>query len=1355
MFKNTFLKSLVFVLFAVLFFGIKGEVSATSLAPWDIFVVTVNSNPDTVEFVSRVNMITGTKIYLSDDARTSTGTWRNTEWYITFISSVLIPRGTIIRLTWLELASQFVFPSWAWTVTKNGSFDLSTAWENILMYQWTTYNQVSPSFLYWLWFWYGITWISSWTPTSNNSYLPSPLNFGQSAISLSSNRNVQYNCSNTALLDPSFVTAIHSVSNRNSGTVAYTWSTCVFDFINPSLSINLATWQSLLTSWHLVKFFVSASEALNTGSFTCADIILSGSFVGSSTCNNIVQVSPFDRTKFEVTVLATGNGVINMNILSWTVQDVAWNSNSPSTVISNTITIDQTKPIITLISGNITLAIWSPFIDPGATWIDNIDWSWMILTATSGTVNTAIIGAYILQYTYTDTAGNTGNTVTRTVNVTDQTSPLVTLSWSTPITIAQGWTYTEEWATRTDNIDWSWTILTPTSGTVDTNTVGTYILEYTYTDIAGNTGNTVTRTVNVTDQTAPETTIITGTLSGTLSATGNHNFAFISSETGTFECRINSWMWSVCTSPIDYIWLMDGMHIFEVRAIDVVSNQDPSPAASTFTIDTTPPTSPILHINIDSPYSVNTPEITFNGSADIHFSGYMISLDDGPFMDVSNPYYPSLTWVTHKIMLRAYDTVGNYSQVIAYYPPVVNIIAPTILSNTGITDTTIQITSASGDIITNVIFSWVDNTWFDCWILPASVPLTCTGWSINTGWIFTVIAMNGSFTGSTTQSYIIDIVPPMSTLSFADVYVEPSNRTSFDINLTFDSIVTWILNTGSFTVSNGQVTSLTKINDTEYILTLSVTQDGLLEIQLLSWAVYDIANNWNIISNNLTIIVDTTPPLVTLSWSTAITLTLGDSYTEEWATRTDNTDWSWTILTPTSGTVNTNQPWTYTLEYTYTDTAGNTGNTVTRTVIVNNPWIPDPQDDFFTGNQDTDIDVSAGQHISNDNNLSSVVSWYASIEPLHGTYILSWNGFIYTPNPWFAWIDTLEYSLCNVLNECGTAIITFTIIDTQSPLITLSWSTPITIAQWSIFTDNGATRTDNGDGSGIILIATSGTVNTAIVGTYILEYTYTDMAGNTGNVVMRAVNVISGSVPSTGSATPSTPNGSTYNPNAGSINNNPNTNTETGSTENPTPATAVDMSIFNTDIDTNTCFVPMNQLTVDQGNNVSALFKIAHQMLYSYGLTTIVGTKDFVPTRQITRAEAAKFFVQFAQNVLCKKTIQTYDNRFVDIAGIHPDLQANIKLSYEYGIFYGSEGGAFNPNAYISHDELVAVIIRLVTGKYDDVAGTDRAANYINTLETHTSIDLTNTTRGKLAEVLYDLYKNNNYSLQSSGYVMD
>lgn len=181
----------------------------------------------------------------------------------------------------------------------------------------------------------------------------------------------------------------------------------------------------------------------------------------------------------------------------------------------------------------------------------------------------------------------------------------------------------------------------------------------------------------------------------------------------------------------------------------------------------------------------------------------------------------------------------------------------------------------------------------------------------------------------------------------------------------------------------------------------------------------------------------------------------------------------------------------------------------------------------------------------------------------------------------------------------------------------------------------------------------------------------------------------------------------------------------------------------------------MNIHTVDQGNDVSALFKVAHQMLYSYGLTTIPGTRDFWPYRQITRGEAAKFFVQFAQNVLCKKTIQTYDNRFTDISGVHADLQANIILSYEYGIFYGSEGGKFNPNSYITQDELTAVIIRLVTGKYNDAEGANRAANYINTLQSKTTIDLINTTRGKLSEALYDLYKNNNYNLESAGYVIE
>jgi hypothetical protein len=74
-----------------------------------------------------------------------------------------------------------------------------------------------------------------------------------------------------------------------------------------------------------------------------------------------------------------------------------------------------------------TAAYGSIFADPGADWTDNFDGSAHIATASSGTVDTSTLGTYILEYTYTDFAGNIGNTVTRTVTVTDQGSPIVTL----------------------------------------------------------------------------------------------------------------------------------------------------------------------------------------------------------------------------------------------------------------------------------------------------------------------------------------------------------------------------------------------------------------------------------------------------------------------------------------------------------------------------------------------------------------------------------------------------------------------------------------------------------------------------------------------------------------------------------------------------------------------------------------------------------------------------------------------------------------------------------------------------------------------------------------------------------------
>lgn len=76
----------------------------------------------------------------------------------------------------------------------------------------------------------------------------------------------------------------------------------------------------------------------------------------------------------------------------------------------------------------------------------------------------------------------------------DVTAPTVTLVGASSETISLQGTYTEQSATADDDKDGK---LTPTiSGTVDVNMTGTYVITYTATDAAGNSG-TATRTVTV------------------------------------------------------------------------------------------------------------------------------------------------------------------------------------------------------------------------------------------------------------------------------------------------------------------------------------------------------------------------------------------------------------------------------------------------------------------------------------------------------------------------------------------------------------------------------------------------------------------------------------------------------------------------------------------------------------------------------------------------------------------------------------------------------------------------------------------------------------------------------------------
>jgi hypothetical protein len=86
---------------------------------------------------------------------------------------------------------------------------------------------------------------------------------------------------------------------------------------------------------------------------------------------------------------------------------------------------------------------------------------------------------------------------------------------------------------------------------------------------------------------------------------------------------------------------------------------------------------------------------------------------------------------------------------------------------------------------------------------------------------------------------------------------------------------------------------------------------------------------------------DTTPPVVTLLGNAAMQITVGDTFTDPGATATDSVDGDLTSHITVSGTVDTTTPGVYTLTYSVTDSAGNTG-IASRVVTVVAPVAPTP-----------------------------------------------------------------------------------------------------------------------------------------------------------------------------------------------------------------------------------------------------------------------------------------------------------------------------------------------------------------------------------------------------------------------------
>ena len=214
-----------------------------------------------------------------------------------------------------------------------------------------------------------------------------------------------------------------------------------------------------------------------------------------------------DLTSSIVIVNNVDTSTVGTYTVTYNVSDTSGNAADPVTRTVNVV--DTTAPVITLLGDNpMTIEVGTTFTDPGATASDAGDGDLTSSIVVSGSVDTSTIGTYTLTYNVSDTSGNAADSVTRTVNVVDTTAPVITLLGDNPMTIEVGTTFTDPGATASDAGDGDLTSSIVVSGSVDTSTIGTYTLTYDVSDTSGNPADSVTRTVNVVDTTAPVITLL-------------------------------------------------------------------------------------------------------------------------------------------------------------------------------------------------------------------------------------------------------------------------------------------------------------------------------------------------------------------------------------------------------------------------------------------------------------------------------------------------------------------------------------------------------------------------------------------------------------------------------------------------------------------------------------------------------------------------------------------------------------------------------------------------------------------------------------------------------------------------------
>ena len=537
---------------------------------------------------------------------------------------------------------------------------------------------------------------------------------------------------------------------------------------------------------------------------------------------------------------------------------------------------DNVPPVITINGSNPdSVELGSAYTDPGATACDEYHGATPVTS--SGTVDTSTAGSYTITYTATDKDGNTA-TATRTVNVVDTVSPVVTVTGDNPATVELGTTYTDAGATATDA---SGTVTVVTTGSVNPQVVGEYTKTYTSTDASGNVG-TATRTVNVVDTTAPTLTLVGGTpFTVEVSQSGSFTEPGYVAVDNAATALTKSYIGSV---PLD--------EVGEYSRIYTVTDESGNSTSATRVIKVVDTTAPTVTLLGDNPKTVEAdqngsyvdPDVTAedNDKRALNFSAA-----SNVNMGIAGSYL--YRW-------RVEDQSGNYVivdrtvNVVDTTPPEFNLAGPNPYT----------VEAADGSDYTDPGAAATDNA--------ASALTKDTTGTVDMG-------LPGTYT--------LDI-------SYTDVSGNVSNkiRTVNVVDTTAPVIAgepyvdTEVSQTGSYsmepgvTASDNSSTALTKAeSNTVDITTLGSYTDT---------TTFTDASGNSATFTRVVGVVDTTAPTVTVLGEAVVLVIQYGSYTESGATASDNS--AGPLEKSILGTVDVTTVGDYTLTYTFEDASGNVGS---------------------------------------------------------------------------------------------------------------------------------------------------------------------------------------------------------------------------------------------------------------------------------------------------------------------------------------------------------------------------------------------------------------------------------------------